>query len=451
MSCNTDNNDESQLYRELKGFLASDRLDVQRAAAEAILQVTDDHGMSQLLQHGLIEKSSQHVSHSDAILSITSLQGLLQVSSAEGSPVANANASECVDVLLSTGILDRLMEILLTTATKDDDADNNEQWRQKVNLAMALLANLTRTEEGSIALCGRMLPEEAVATTAASTVQLPPKPTLELLLARFLNSRYLQPNVDYRDMLFHQPACALEIHGNDPFQHFAAVLMNASQTPQGRSFLLKLHYSPDPSQKAVPPTSVLQRLLPELRSPNPIRRRGMAGMLRNCCTDQDSAFWFLTQLRLVDHHILMLLAGPEELDLEEKQGLHPDLWLKGPDQEREPDHLTRLFLVQAILMLCQTGRQSRLELNRIRTSVILKYADMVEEHDDVSDVISECLLYLKRDEVDTGGGGGDATAGFSIEEVDDENENEDPSLTAVATQRIGGLAPASQVDFDNVD
>jgi hypothetical protein len=100
-------------------------------------------------------------------------------------------------------------------------------------------------------------------------------------------------------------------------------------------------------------------------------------------------------------------AGPEELDIEEKQGLDPDLWLEGPDKQREPDRLTRLLLVESILLLCASGRKSREQLRLERVYVILKLADMVEEHEDVSAQIEQCVQFLRRDEDGTAEGSSD--------------------------------------------
>ena len=97
-------------------------------------------------------------------------------------------------------------------------------------------------------------------------------------------------------------------------------------------------------------------------------------------------------------HILYPLAGPEELDVDEKRGLDPDLWLEGPDKERESDPLTRLYLVESLLLLCATGRKSRETIRLANTYVILKWADMVEDQEEISERINECVQYFRRDE-----------------------------------------------------
>jgi hypothetical protein len=86
------------------------------------------------------------------------------------------------------------------------------------------------------------------------------------------------------------------------------------------------------------------------------------------------------------------------LDLHEKQGLDPDLWLSGPDKEREPDVATRLFLVEALLLLCAAGRVARRTLRMNKVQVVMKWADMVEEDEHASERISDCIQYLRRDE-----------------------------------------------------
>jgi replicative superfamily II helicase len=69
--------------------------------------------------------------------------------------------------------------------------------------------------------------------------------------------------------------------------------------------------------------------------------------------------------------------------------------------------LTRQLLVESILLLCLSGRKAREQLRLERVYVILKLADMVEEHEDVSEVIEECVQYLRRDEHGTAEGSSD--------------------------------------------
>ena len=241
-------------------------------------------------------------------------------------------------------------------------------------------------------------------------------------------------------------------HDNyDPYQHIAAVIMNIAQLESGRDFLMKLiHHSSSSSlnkknnemrkkktnassssldiiQEGVDieqrkknkkinndreeaTTSHLQSILPQLSSPNIVRRRGIAGTLKNCCFAKDSLWWLLHVVHM-DKSLLMTLAGPEELTIDEKVGLDPDYWLLGPNKVREPNALVRLYVVEAVLLLLASGgRRSRETLRERRTYVIVKLADMVEENEQVSERLLECVQYLRRDEEGTEEGSSDKRA-----------------------------------------
>ena len=112
----------------------------------------------------------------------------------------------------------------------------------------------------------------------------------------------------------------------------------------------------------------------------------------------------------MDKSLLLTLAGPEELSIDEKVGLDPDYWLLGPQKVREPDSLVRLYVTEALLLLLASGRRARETLRERRTYVIIKLADMVEENEEVSERMLECVQYLRRDEDGTEEGSSDKRA-----------------------------------------
>mmetsp|Transcript_21977 Transcript_21977/g.31512 ORF Transcript_21977/g.31512 Transcript_21977/m.31512 type:complete len:121 (-) Transcript_21977:1715-2077(-) len=87
--------------------------------------------------------------------------------------------------------------------------------------------------------------------------------------------------------------------------------------------------------------------------------------------------------------------------------MDPELWLEGSDKVRETCSATRLLLVDAILLLCASGRQSRNYLRTCRTYVVLKMADNVEEEEEVGDKIEQVVQYLRRDETGEDDGSSD--------------------------------------------
>jgi hypothetical protein len=343
--------------------------------------------MEKLVQHGVVAPLVKNCSDASSDAGLNALQSLVHLSS------LGTASNQCIVDMLEAGGISRMTEIVLSmdSSTKD--------WRKRINFSCALLANMTRTETGAIDLVGKTLPEEAVKVDGeSSTTTKKDRPTLTLLLERFWNRQYLEM-VDFRDL-----EDDLDSHDKDPFQHFAAVLMNLTQVAQGRKFLLRIPQTKGDDDSVQ--VSIFETLLAQLRSPNPIRRRGIAGTIRNCCLEMESAWWFLNVLNLTSL-ILYPLAGPEALDVDDKIGMDPDLWLEGPDKERETDMSTRLFLVEAILLLCASGRASRATIRLARTYVILKEADMVEEEESVSVAIEECVQYLRRDEEGTREGSSD--------------------------------------------
>jgi hypothetical protein len=442
MTTTTSDNDERKYYDEWKEFLVSDRTDLRLAAVTAVLQVPEED-YSKLIELGFVPLLAKNANHGDVSVSERALHALVAMSSR--GPTAN----RCVhDLMTDCAGISRMLEIALSAQKNNIDkttaqASGPPEYRV-VNWAMALLANMTRTEEGAVELVGRSFPEHAVKLSDSTSTSSEPKYTLELLLHRFMDDSWIQKtdiikNISFQEMTPEQ----LDSNAQDPYQHFAAVLQNATQTEAGRKFVLQIHShttQPSSSSSSSPMTvCVLQKLLPQLRySKNPLRRRGIAGTVRNCI-DRDNAWWLLHEIRIVKY-LLYPLAGPEHLDLEEKQGLDPDVWMEGPDKVRESDRDARRFLVEAILLLCTAGRKAREQLRLERVYVILKLADMVEEDEQVSELIYDCVNYLRRDEHGEAEGSSDAFV-----------ENAYRKVTCAAAGPVGSKAQNEDNYFNELD
>ena len=454
---------EDQVYTELVGFLGSDRADLQKAAVEATLGVVHDpsaggEGLSHLIRAGAIGPLCR-LSSRPGDIGNDALTALVRLSS------TGPSADQACDDLVNCGAANRMTEIALTSPPAATDGEALEAWRRRINLSLAVLANLTRTEKGAVEFCGKSMPDEAIVEKAINEGNVeeklkPAKPTLTLLLSRFLLPTLIKTTpIDEDDAdgeisksKENTNAAHLEeevednaaSNSDDPYQHMAAILMNATAVEQGRKFVTRLQHK----KKDVPPTSVLQLILPQLRSPNPIRRRGIAGVIKNCCFDKDSSYWLLHEVDLVKQ-LLYPLAGPEELDPDDKIGLDPDLWLEGPDKVREPDEVTRQCLVEALLLLLASGRRSREFIRNQKTYVILMMADMVEESEAVSEGINGCVQYLRRDEE----GCEDGTSDRQVEEAirGGRAGGELLALPAPAASAAVDMQPTNDEDFDGVD
>ncbi len=420
--------------------------------------------MESMIKYGIVSPLCKLSSRSNEIAGTNALESLVYLSS------HGTSVNQCVEDMIECGGVSRMTEIALSNPNDESIAFEKgssalKTWRKRVNYSLALLANMTRTERGTVELCGRTMPDEAIPSSHLENndgdnegysdkkknqvSELPSRPLMALLLSRFMNNAFVvkasttetdkDDEKDEEDDILKQENSieTISAKSDDPYQHFAAVLMNATQVEQGRKFVMKLSCADEKSKSA----SVLQNVIQELRSPNPVRRRGVAGTIKNCCFEKDSSWWLINEVKVIQK-ILYPLAGPEELEVDEKRGMDPDLWLEGPDKIREIDQVTRLLLVEAILLLCATGRRSRESLRLQKTYTILKLLDMVEESEEVSERINEIVQFLRRDEEGTAEGSSDRF-------VDEAYATKLLTLPAPSTsEQIGAK---NNDDYDDVD
>jgi len=379
--------------------------------------------MEKLIQHGAVPALTKLTSMPGRT-GLHALHALVNLSSMPSS------AFQCVEDAINAGAISRACEIALSATV--EDLKNNLEIADRVNSAISLLANVTRVERGAVELLGPSNFNED-----ESKIEDISKPLMTLLLSRFISTGHEDHRCTFDDK--HKQGL------HDPYQHVAALLMNITQCESGRRYVLKLRSGDDNSKDTDNSTCVLQSILPQLRSKNKFRRRGVAGAVKNCCFETDSAWWLLNEIKILKY-ILYPLAGPEELDLDDKTGMEPELWLEGPDKVREPEAEIRLLLVEAILLLCAAGRMSRNTIRTQKAFVILKMTDMVEESEEVGEKINECVQFIRRDEEGTEEGSSDQL----IDETWKSNmmksgANSIPLLTYGAESDMGSD------DYDDID
>lgn len=151
-----------------------------------------------------------------------------------------------------------------------------------------------------------------------------------------------------------------ESGNGDEWEFVAGILANITRIKEGRLFVLDWD------------RGIVARLLPTLtKSTSVVRRRGIARMLRNICTEYEYHPRLLSPVKDggVDllHHALMSLSGPpaaasDPLGEHEKDPLHPELY--SADKHREPDIVVRKKVVEMLVVLTHS-RASR-ELMRAR-------------------------------------------------------------------------------------
>ncbi|UIZ21336.1 hypothetical protein KXD40_001225 [Peronospora effusa] len=344
--------DQNKSVEELVSFLSHPRPELRKAASSLLINMTaSDQGMFQLLQlkkFDVVQALCRIVSDMRPIAE-DAIKALINLTAAN--PVACERA-------LKFDLLNRVM------AQVEDD-----EWHL-TDYSMMLLANVTTTIEGTKALLGY----DDKSTDAAIALR---EKKIRTLTSSFLEGK---PEPDGVDSATGEPTW------DDEYQYVANILANISQLEQGRDFLLKMRQS----------TSLAGALLPQLKSPNVVRRRGITAALKNLCFDSDNHFYLCDQLD-IPTHMMVLLAGPEELDEDDKMGMNPVVYSQGNKKKREHDRLVRLAAVDCLLLLCTT-RTGRNELRRKKAYPIIRNAHLEEPDEEIGDQIYKLVDFLIRDE-----------------------------------------------------
>ena len=241
-----------------------------------------------------------------------------------------------IPVLLSHPTLSTLIELLRTSPSPPPSSTPP---------ALSLLVNLTREERGA-----QQLMQEGTA--------------LEGLHLRRLLSWFLLPPFP-----------------NDPYQHVASLLLNVSQLPSGRRWLL----SPQLGALASLPAYVL--------SESEVRQRDVLTMFRNLFLEAVSHPLLLAPSCPLLQHVLLLIAGEGEVREEEREGFFPAvLQAMDASHARHPDPAIRRLCLE-IITLCAREKKSRAYLKERRVYPVLRELHQKHEKGERGDAELDAMLY----------------------------------------------------------
>lgn len=168
------------------------------------------------------------------------------------------------------------------------------------------------------------------------------------------------------------------------------LLSNLSQLNEARKFILDRD------------RCIIQRLLPFTHyQKSMVRRRGIVTALKNCCFETASHEWLLGDQVDILPHLLLPLAGPEELSEEDMEGMPDDLQYLEGDKKREDDPDIRAMLLEAVYQLCAT-RVGRRIVKEKRTYVILREYHKWEKDRDIERLCHKVIEVLIMDEPEPG-------------------------------------------------
>jgi hypothetical protein len=220
--------------------------------------------------------------------------------------------------------------------------------------------------------------------------------------------------------------------------HFlASVFANISTSPAGRTFFV----APRPTDPLNPHSTneyPLAKIVAFTEHQDTIRRGGVASTLKNCAFSSQVHRAILspdTEAVAVPPstlsapgidalpYILLPLAGPEELDLEDQEKLPSALQFLPSTKKRDPDPVLRLTHVETLLLLCTT-RWGRDYLRDHGVYEIVRGAHMEETVEKISEHIERLVQLLKGDEsVETVDESDVMRVGGQEEEEDDDDED----------------------------
>jgi len=281
------------------------------------------------------------------------------------------------------------------------------------DLAAMLLSNITKTPTAASRLTKiripvyyspRIYPPLSRSATASWPDNLPsdlPKEviSLPLLVDAFVQGASANTPGASESATQHTP------NAREGSLHFlASVFANITNIPEGRSFFM--------TPMGNPLEYPLSKVTCFTEHPDTIRRGGIASTVKNCTFDvkshkailgsEDESFSATPggpQAPGIDalQYILLPLAGPEELNLDEQDKLPLSLQFLPDTKVRERDHVLRLVHVEALLLLC-TSRWGRDFLRTHGAYEIVRVCHETETDEKVSEHIERLVNLLKRDE-----------------------------------------------------
>jgi Domain of unknown function (DUF383)/Domain of unknown function (DUF384) len=253
-----------------------------------------------------------------------------------------------------------------------------------VNLCLALVSNLTKTEENSqIFLDSHVVinePEDGSSPTVTMSAEL------AFAMESFLsyNSQVVEPPDDSEA---EQPVMTeADWAAKDEWQHMSSVLCNVVRLVGGRRVLVRRS------------TGYMEKLVRQIRSRNPTRRRGAVGSLRTVLFDKDVHWWILFDVGALPYIMLPLVVATPFTD-KEKAGMDPILFIaaENPAKKWEPEEDILLMLLECVILLCQR-RALREELRKRRVYYICRNLDYLQENETASNLILDIVNLLMRDE-----------------------------------------------------
>eukprot|EP01125_Pyxidicula_operculata_P002069 TRINITY_DN12022_c0_g1_i1.p1 TRINITY_DN12022_c0_g1~~TRINITY_DN12022_c0_g1_i1.p1 ORF type:complete len:382 (-),score=89.62 TRINITY_DN12022_c0_g1_i1:23-1168(-) len=164
----------------------------------------------------------------------------------------------------------------------------------------------------------------------------------------------------------------------DTFAWIAGILSNVTQIKEGRNLFIEKDF--------------VKTLLSYLDHPNPVRKRGALGALRNIFFESEHHSKLLTDSMITS--LLWPIRGPEQLKSDETENLPSKLKAVPSSKEREKDTEIKSMIIDCLLLLTST-KDGRDFLKKKDIYPIIREYDSVEENQEISSNIFNLLNIIK--------------------------------------------------------
>lgn len=297
------------------------------------------------------------------------------------------------------GSSDILLELLINKSTENlaefDSLSLDSTFKLCVELLSSSSKKSCRVTDLCLSLiCNLTVPEDNSKTFLASyttgcTESIGLKPNFSFMVESFLNyDSQLLEKLDEDASVKHnvEQSSAETWNEKDPWQHVSSILCNLVRIDGGRQILLKRSFG------------YMQKLVKQVRSRNPVRRRGAVASIRTCLFDNEIHWWFLHEVGALPFLMLPIVVATPFTDLE-KIGMDPILWLNAENSSKkwEPETDILTMLLECVVLLCQK-RGIREELRKRKVYPICRNLDYLQDDESVSNLILEIVNFLMRDE-----------------------------------------------------
>jgi len=185
--------------------------------------------------------------------------------------------------------------------------------------------------------------------------------------------------------------CNENYHSKCQVNHMGSFLANLTALKEIRDMLLKDNIA------------LLKKIFPFTQYEKSIARRlAVATIIKNCLFETEYHEEILCEDVDILPHLLLPLAGPEELSATENEELPLDLQYLAPDKEREKNKEVQLLLIDCLFQLCAT-KDCRLKMKANGSYYILReFFTALSDHDDVLVPLENLIQVLIGDEPDKG-------------------------------------------------